>query len=279
MLRERLLPLVDWVTPNIDELGILTGRRVTERGDAAGGGASASGGRGRAECSGYGRSSEAAGRFSADGGGRDVVAARERGSIRPRPMEQDVRFRAHFCAVWCRERVPYEAAVGAKLYVAEAIRTAAGIGQGTRAAESSLAAGAVLGAAPAIVAGKGESSVAVTPGCRESSYNFELPMTSSLKGTFSMRLVHGSTLASCSCSSRPCVCGCTGAGGHFPLVAWRRHLGSRAGRERSMPMRRRPDRRSRTPKLSEEGKRAARDDRPGGDVLESCRTRQQGTTR
>jgi hydroxymethylpyrimidine/phosphomethylpyrimidine kinase len=35
-LRERLLPLVDWVTPNIDELEILSGRRVSERRDLPG---------------------------------------------------------------------------------------------------------------------------------------------------------------------------------------------------------------------------------------------------
>jgi hydroxymethylpyrimidine/phosphomethylpyrimidine kinase len=33
LLRDRLLPLVDWVTPNLDELGILTGRRVVQRDD------------------------------------------------------------------------------------------------------------------------------------------------------------------------------------------------------------------------------------------------------
>jgi hydroxymethylpyrimidine/phosphomethylpyrimidine kinase len=33
VLRERLLPLVDWVTPNLDELGILTGRPVVHRDD------------------------------------------------------------------------------------------------------------------------------------------------------------------------------------------------------------------------------------------------------
>lgn len=32
-LRERLLPLVDWVTPNLDELAVLSGRRVRERDD------------------------------------------------------------------------------------------------------------------------------------------------------------------------------------------------------------------------------------------------------
>jgi hydroxymethylpyrimidine/phosphomethylpyrimidine kinase len=31
LMRERLLPLVDWVTPNADELGVLTGERVTTR--------------------------------------------------------------------------------------------------------------------------------------------------------------------------------------------------------------------------------------------------------
>lgn len=35
LLRERLLPMVDWVTPNLDELGILTGRSVVGRDDVA----------------------------------------------------------------------------------------------------------------------------------------------------------------------------------------------------------------------------------------------------
>jgi hydroxymethylpyrimidine/phosphomethylpyrimidine kinase len=33
VLRERLLPLVDWVTPNLEELGVLTGRPVRRRED------------------------------------------------------------------------------------------------------------------------------------------------------------------------------------------------------------------------------------------------------
>ncbi|GGA61506.1 hydroxymethylpyrimidine/phosphomethylpyrimidine kinase [Edaphobacter acidisoli] len=33
LMRERLLPLVDWVTPNLDELAMLSGRRVAERDD------------------------------------------------------------------------------------------------------------------------------------------------------------------------------------------------------------------------------------------------------
>jgi hydroxymethylpyrimidine/phosphomethylpyrimidine kinase len=36
MLRERLLPLVDWVTPNLYELGILSGRSVVVRDDLEG---------------------------------------------------------------------------------------------------------------------------------------------------------------------------------------------------------------------------------------------------
>jgi hydroxymethylpyrimidine/phosphomethylpyrimidine kinase len=35
LLREELLPLVDWVTPNLDELGILTERSVVRRDDVA----------------------------------------------------------------------------------------------------------------------------------------------------------------------------------------------------------------------------------------------------
>jgi hydroxymethylpyrimidine/phosphomethylpyrimidine kinase len=33
LLRERLLPLVDWVTPNLEELALLTGRPVSTRGE------------------------------------------------------------------------------------------------------------------------------------------------------------------------------------------------------------------------------------------------------
>jgi hydroxymethylpyrimidine/phosphomethylpyrimidine kinase len=36
LLRERLLPLVDWITPNLDELGILTGQSVVDRDDLEG---------------------------------------------------------------------------------------------------------------------------------------------------------------------------------------------------------------------------------------------------
>jgi hydroxymethylpyrimidine/phosphomethylpyrimidine kinase len=35
LLRERLLPLVDWITPNLDELGILTGQSIDGRDDVA----------------------------------------------------------------------------------------------------------------------------------------------------------------------------------------------------------------------------------------------------
>ncbi len=34
-MRERLLPVVDWVTPNVEELGVLTGRGVRRREDVA----------------------------------------------------------------------------------------------------------------------------------------------------------------------------------------------------------------------------------------------------
>jgi len=34
-LQERLLPLVDWITPNLEELGVLTGRQDLRKGDVA----------------------------------------------------------------------------------------------------------------------------------------------------------------------------------------------------------------------------------------------------
>jgi hydroxymethylpyrimidine/phosphomethylpyrimidine kinase len=128
-LRERLLPLVDWVTPNIAELGILTGRRVAGREDVP----------------------EAARALQAERDGLNVLATG--GHLTP---PDDFLLTAQGGTWWLSGaridststhgtgcalssallcglvagKSAYEAAVGAKLYVAEAMRTAAGLGKG-----------------------------------------------------------------------------------------------------------------------------------------------------
>lgn len=129
VLREKLLPLVDWMTPNIDELGILAGMQVTERSHLP----------------------VAAHRLQKTWGGLNVLATG--GHLTP---PDDFLLAADGRAWWLPgERIdsssthgtgcalssallcglvlgktPYEAAVGAKLYVAESIRTAKALGHG-----------------------------------------------------------------------------------------------------------------------------------------------------
>lgn len=128
-MRERLLPLVDWVTPNLDELGILAGREVDERSDLP----------------------EAARLLQGRWAGLNVLATG--GHLNP---PDDFLLTTDGGTWWLRgERVEsesthgtgcalssallcglvggkseYEAAVGAKLYVAEAMRTARKLGRG-----------------------------------------------------------------------------------------------------------------------------------------------------
>src|SRR6202043_2402242 len=128
-MRRRLLPLVDWVTPNLAGLGVLTGRSVTRRGDMA----------------------DAAGTLQAMGEGLNVVATG--GHLEP---PDDLLLTAEAEVVWLPgERIVsrsthgtggafssallsrvvlgdgvQEAAGMAKRYVAEAIRTATPIGKG-----------------------------------------------------------------------------------------------------------------------------------------------------
>ncbi|MEO6817314.1 MAG: bifunctional hydroxymethylpyrimidine kinase/phosphomethylpyrimidine kinase [Edaphobacter sp.] len=128
-LRERLLPLVDWVTPNIEELEILSGRRVAERGDVPG----------------------AAQALQELGSGLNIFAtgghleppddflltAAGRTWWLPGTRVESASTHGTGCALssallsgLVQGKSAYEAAVGAKIYVAEAIRTAAGLGHG-----------------------------------------------------------------------------------------------------------------------------------------------------
>ncbi len=128
-LRERLLPLVDWVTPNLEELGILTGRQAIERRDLP----------------------EAAAQLQGCWPGLNVMAT---GGHLTTPDDflltvgggtwwlpgtriDSTSTHGTGCALssallsgLVQGKSPYEAAVGAKLYVAEAIRTATALGHG-----------------------------------------------------------------------------------------------------------------------------------------------------
>jgi hydroxymethylpyrimidine/phosphomethylpyrimidine kinase len=129
LLRERVLPLVDWVTPNVDELGMLTGRHIDRRDQVP----------------------EAARSLQATHPGLNVLATG--GHLEspddfllsvggeswwlPGVRVDSTSTHGTGCALSSAllsglvlGKSAYEAAVGAKLYVAEAIRTAPGLGHG-----------------------------------------------------------------------------------------------------------------------------------------------------
>lgn len=129
ILRDRLLPLVDWVTPNLDELGILTGRPVREREDlpeAA-----------RALQASYERLN-----ILATGGHLDppddfLLSATGGTWWLPGARIDSTSTHGTGCALssallsgLVQGKSAYEAVIGAKLYVSEAIRTAPGLGKG-----------------------------------------------------------------------------------------------------------------------------------------------------
>jgi hydroxymethylpyrimidine/phosphomethylpyrimidine kinase len=128
VMRERLLPLVDWVTPNMDELGVLTGRVVGRREEME----------------------EAAVALQGMGRGLSVVATGghlERpddlvvvgGEMRWLTGEKVAGRATHgtgcafssalLCGVVAGVEA-FESALGAKKYVAEAMRTASPMGRG-----------------------------------------------------------------------------------------------------------------------------------------------------
>ncbi|WP_348269092.1 bifunctional hydroxymethylpyrimidine kinase/phosphomethylpyrimidine kinase [Edaphobacter paludis] len=129
VLRKRLLPLVDWVTPNIDELGILTGRRVSGRGDvpdaaralqAAGQGLNVFATGGHLTPPDDFLLTAAGGTWWLPGARIDSTSTHGTGCALSSAL---------LCGL-VTGKGSHEAAVGAKLYVAEAIRTAAGLGKG-----------------------------------------------------------------------------------------------------------------------------------------------------
>jgi len=128
LLRQRLLPLVDWVTPNLAELELLTGRSVVGRADLP------AAARLLHETTGLnivatGGHLDAPDDFllTATGGtswlrGTRINSASTHGT--------GCAFSSALLCGLVQGKSAYEAAVGAKLYVAEAIRTAPGLGKG-----------------------------------------------------------------------------------------------------------------------------------------------------
>jgi hydroxymethylpyrimidine/phosphomethylpyrimidine kinase len=129
VLRQRLLRLVNWVTPNLEELGILSGRPVVTREDLP----------------------EAARGLQRFWPGLNILATgghlvppddfllTANGETKWLPGSRVDSTSTHGtgCALSSAllsglvlGRSPYEAAIGAKLYVTEAIRTAPGLGKG-----------------------------------------------------------------------------------------------------------------------------------------------------
>jgi hydroxymethylpyrimidine/phosphomethylpyrimidine kinase len=129
VLRDRLLPLVDWVTPNVEELGILTGKPVRERADLP-------------EAARLLQASHKQLNILATGGHLeppdDFLLSSDGGTWwLPGVRIDSTSTHGTGCALssallsrLVQGRSAYEAAIGAKLYVAEAIRTAPGLGQG-----------------------------------------------------------------------------------------------------------------------------------------------------
>jgi len=129
LVRERLLPLVDWVTPNLDELSMLTGRKVAARDDLpeaarvlqdrwSGLNVLATGGH---------LATPDDFLLTADGGTRwlsgthiDSTSTHGTGCALSSALLSGL----------VLGKSLYEAAIGAKLYVAQAIRTAPKLGQG-----------------------------------------------------------------------------------------------------------------------------------------------------
>lgn len=129
VLRERLLPLVDWVTPNLEELGILSGRQVARREDLPGAA-------GELQRLWPGLNVLATGGHLAPPDDFLLTASGEERWL-PGARVDSTSTHGTGCALSSAllsglvlGRSPYEAAMGAKLYVTEAIRTAPGLGKG-----------------------------------------------------------------------------------------------------------------------------------------------------
>ena len=129
ILKDRLLPLVDWVTPNVEELGILTGKPVRERGDLPEAARLLQSSHERLNILATGGHLEPPDDFLLSSGGGTWWLPGVRIDSASTHGTGCALSSALLCGL-VQGRSAYEAAIGAKLYVAEAIRTAPGLGQG-----------------------------------------------------------------------------------------------------------------------------------------------------
>ncbi|WP_158790084.1 bifunctional hydroxymethylpyrimidine kinase/phosphomethylpyrimidine kinase [Granulicella sp. L60] len=128
VMRERLLPLVDWVTPNMDELGVLTGRVVGRREEMEEAAVALQGmGRGLSVVA-TGGHLEGPDDLVVVGGEMRWLAG-ERVAGRATHGTGCAFSSALLCGV-VEGVEAFEAALGAKKYVAEAMRTASPMGRG-----------------------------------------------------------------------------------------------------------------------------------------------------
>jgi hydroxymethylpyrimidine/phosphomethylpyrimidine kinase len=138
VLRNRLLPLVDWITPNLDELSVLTGERVAYRSDLPGAA------RALQEQAGAMRDGRRLGVFATGGhldppddyqlmpDGEGVWLPGERIETQS-THGTGCALSSAFLSRLVLGESPQEAALGAKTYVAKALRRAIGRGSGNSA--------------------------------------------------------------------------------------------------------------------------------------------------
>lgn len=129
VLRDRLLPLVDWVTPNLEELGILTGKPVRKRGDLPEAARVLQASYERLNILATGGHLDPPDDFllSANGGTWWLTGARIDSTS---THGTGCALSSALLSGLVHGKPAYEAAIGAKLYVAEAIRTAPELGKG-----------------------------------------------------------------------------------------------------------------------------------------------------
>lgn len=128
-LRSRLLPLVDWVTPNLDELGALTGREVDHRDDLPEVARRLQHGRPNLNVLATGGHLTPPDDYLLTPSGESHWLPGERIDSSSTHGTGCALSSALLCGL-VQGRAAYEAAVGAKLYVAQAIRSAPKLGAG-----------------------------------------------------------------------------------------------------------------------------------------------------